>query len=263
MPLRPRLFWPLACAALASAGGSCSYDAGHDYAVTVTWLINGTAPDQELCDAQGIDRIRFTVHGPNKTHSLEAACKSSVTLASDNLPYGGFISTVAFDFGVSYDYDVEMLDSSGKPVDDLNYSDTFQVLYEDPVPWVLAPLELWDPGREPVASVYGSWTIDGKRPDATSCAQLGAGDVVIDIASSTDADFQDYYELARASCADGAFDSRGDPLLGEGEYVARYVLLDKNDDPLQEIPLVDRDQLIAHVVDEPGELKFDPVDFNP
>jgi hypothetical protein len=246
--------------AAAWSSAACSFDSGHDYAVTVTWLINGTAPSEELCDAQGVERVRFTVRSPSKRRTLEASCDDRVVLASDGLPYGGFITTQSFDYGVAYDYEVEMLDRAGNPLPDLGYGDTFVVYYGDEVPWALAPLELWDPGRGAIASVFGSWTINGRPPDATSCAAVDADEVAIEVASSTDADFADFHEVAFASCADGELDSR-EAVLAEGEYVARYVLFSADDTRLQEIPLVDGDQLISHHVFQAGELPIDPVDF--
>jgi hypothetical protein len=253
---RSRLAWVLCAAAPA-----CGFDSGHDYSTVVTWLINGTAPSPELCEEQGVDRVRFTVRSPSKRRTLEAPCSSQVVLPSDGLSYGGFVTTQAFDYGVSYDYEVEMLDDSGQPIPGLGYSDTYTTYYGDYVPFELAPLELWDPGRSPIASARGSWTFAGAPANNAICAQLGAAEVAIEVASSTDANFEDYYEVAHADCADGVIDSVA-PALAEGEYVARYVLFSADDEALQEIPLADGDQLFPFQVDRAGELHFDPVDFD-
>ena len=239
--------------------GSCS--GGHDYAAVVTWLINGTAPSPELCEEQGVDRVRFTVRSPTKRRSLEARCDKQVVLPSDGLAYGGFNTTRSFDYDVSYDYEVEMLDRSGNPIPGLSYSDTFTGHYGQLEPLELRPLELWDPERAPIASARGSWTFAGRPASSAICESLGAAEVAIEVASSTDADFVDFVEIAHADCAAGALDSV-DPVLAEGEYVARYVLFTASDEVLQEIPIVDGDALAPFYVFEPGELRFDHVEFD-
>jgi hypothetical protein len=260
MPARLRFSWILGAALAPLVATGCGYDSGHDYAVTATWLINGTSPSEDLCASQGVDQVRFTVRSPSKRRTLTADCESSIVSAYDGLRYGGVHTTVSFDFGVPYDYEVQMLGEDGEPIPELGYRDTFQVHYGDELPVELRPLELWDPERAPIASVFASWSLDGAAPTSTACARLGADEVAIEIASSTDAAFEDYIEIANAKCEDGELDTQ-DAVLAEGEYVVRYVLFSAEDEPLQEIPLVDGDALIPFIVKEPGELAIDPVDF--
>lgn len=261
MLARLRFAWTLAAAIAPVITTGCSYDSGHDYAVTVTWLINGTAPSEALCEEQGVDRVRFTVRSSSKRRTLEADCDSTVVSGWDGLEYGGLRTTVSFDFGVPYDYEVQMIDSAGNAIPTLGYSDTFQVHYGEDLPVELAPLELWDPTRGPIASVFASWSIGGADPDSTTCARLGAKEVAIEIASSTDAAFEDFIEIAHAPCEDGVLDTR-QPVLAEGEYVVRYVLFTADDEVVEEIPLADGDQLIPFSVKQPGELPIDHVDFS-
>jgi hypothetical protein len=260
MLARLRFVWTLAAALAPLIATGCTYDSGHDYAVTVTWLINGTSPSEELCEAQGVAQVRFTVESPSKRRSLTADCDASIVSAYDGLRYGGVHTTVSFDYGVPYDYEVQMLDRDGEAIPELGYRETFQVHFGDELPIELRPLELWDPERAPIASVFASWSIGGAAPTSASCARLGADEVAIEIASSTDATFEDYVEIANGKCADGELDTR-EPVLGEGEYVVRYVLFSADDEPLQEIPLADGDALIPFIVKQPGELAIDPVDF--
>jgi hypothetical protein len=261
MLARLRFAWTLAAATASVLTAGCSFDSGHDYAVTVTWLINGTAPSEELCEEQGVARVRFTVRSSSKRRTLEADCDSSIVSGWDGLSYGGLRTTVSFDYGVPYDYEVQMIDRAGNAIPTLGYEDTFQVHYGDELPVELAPLELWDPERSPIASLFGSWSIGGADPDSASCALRGATDVAIEIASSTDAAFEDFVEIAFAPCEDGVLDTR-QPVLAEGEYVVRYVLFSADGEALEEISLADGDQLIPFSVKQSGELAIDHVDFS-
>jgi hypothetical protein len=235
-------------------GASCGFNVGRDYPVTVTWLINGVAPSQALCDAQGIDRIRFTVLGPGKARSLFAGCAEQVLL-DDGYYYGGFVSTYSFDYETRYNYRVEMIDKNGAVVQNAMYADGFQVQYGDDLPWVLTPLELFSPEGD-VAGVSGTWTIAGRKANPADCQTLGATSVAIDFASSTDNPFDDAFEIVRADCQTGHVISDG-AVLSEGEYNVRYVALDQNDKVIQDVVA---DQL--YVVDKPGTLDVETIDFH-
>lgn len=249
--------------AFTLALGGCRFGIGNDYAVTVTWLINGTAPTPELCRAQGVDQIRFTVLGPGKERALYADCEEQVLLESDGFYYGGFVSTRSFEYDVRYRYRVEMIDRQGKVVQNAGYVDSFEVSWGDELPWVLIPLELFSP-EGTLAGLSGEWTLDRQKATAAACAELGATTIAIDVASSTDLDFVDSYEIASADCAAGGVVSDG-PVLAEGEYLVRYVALDEDDEVVDEIVIMDtgpnRDLPLLHVVDGPGTLRILPVDF--
>lgn len=237
---------------------SCGFGTGNDYAVTVTWLINGSAPSLALCKANGVDRIRFTVRTPSKKRTLEAPCESSVGLVDyetgDTLPYGGFTTTDSFRYEVSYRYEVAMLDRNGAPLPGLSYEDSFQVYLDDEQPWPLRPLELFAP-LGPTAVVDAQWDIAGSAPTAESCAQLGATEVAIDVASSTDYDFVDPVEVARASCVDGRLVTE-ERVLAEGEYWIRYVALDAAESELQFVYAEDLYQVIG-----PSQLEVEAINF--
>jgi hypothetical protein len=249
-----RVRFPLLLAlAAAPAVAGCSID--EDYAVTVTWLINGTAPSAALCRDQGVDRVRFTVLGPDKRRTIEAPCTDSLTL-DDGYRYGGFDSTTSFEYGVTYDYRVEMIDRAGKVLPDLGYEDYFSVYPEDPQPFVLAPLELFAPIGT-MAALTAEWGFDGRDASQADCNKLGVTSIAIDVASSTDFDFEQPVEIARADCADGVLDT-GEGVLAEGEYNVRYVALDSNDDVVREVRLDDE----YYAVDKPGTLDLTGVDFD-
>jgi hypothetical protein len=246
------------CACLLALSSSCGFGAGRDYAVTVTWLINGTAPSLSLCQANGVDRIRFTVRTPSKKLTLEAPCESSISLADpdtgDLLPYGGFTTTNSFNYEVSYRYEVAMLDRNGNPLSGLRYEDSFQIYSNDEQPWPLRPLELFAPLGD-TASVDAQWDIAGAAPTSASCASLGASEVAIDVASSTDYDFVDSVEVARAECVDGRLVTQAG-VLAEGEYWVRYVALDAKGDDLQSVYADDLYQVSA-----PGQLEVQAINF--
>lgn len=236
-------------------GAGCRFGIGNDYAVTVTWLINGTAPSRSLCKAMGVESIRFTVLGPGKERTLHGNCDDQVLLESDGYYYGGFVSTRSFEYDVSYRYKVEMLDAQGKLVENATYTDRFEVSWGDEEPWVLVPLELFSPTGQ-LAGVSGQWTIEGRKPDATDCQRLGADTVAIDFASSTDQYFDDAVEIVRADCTAGTVVSDG-AVVEEGEYNVRYVALDKDGKVVSDVIA---DQL--YVVDSRGTLAIEKIDFD-
>jgi hypothetical protein len=247
--------WSLASCVLGAALGlaGCSFETGDDFRVTVTWLINGTAPSDALCRENGVDRVRLSVSGPGAERVVEADCDE--TIYWDGWSYGGFETTRSFDYGVEYDYRVDMLDSSGRTLPDLGYNDSFKVYYGDEVPWVLAPLELFSPEGS-LAAVSAAWTVDRTKPTSASCAELGAVTVAIDVASSTDENFDDAVEVAHADCSTGAIETVNG-VLAEGEYLVRYVALDSDDDVVQEI-IIDGPPFL---VDTRGTLEIPIVDF--
>jgi hypothetical protein len=104
--------------------------------------------------------------------------------------------------------------------------------------------------------VNAAWRIEGKQPDAQSCARLGAVSVAIDFASSTDPDFENYFPILSADCAAGRVISDG-AVIGEGEYLVRYVALDAEGDIVQDVVA---DSL--YVVDGRGTLNIETIDFD-
>lgn len=254
-PKRSHVALRLLCAPALLGLTACGFDTGHDYPVTVTWLINGLAPTRAICEEQGIDRIRLTVRGPSKTRTLEGTCESTVTLLDEDnyeVPYGGFTTTESFNYDVTYRYEVAMLDRNGGVV--IEYPDSFQVFYGDEEPWVLQPLELFSP-KGNVASVQGSWTIDGQPASAETCKALGATEVAVDVASYTDYDFVDPVEVAFTSCSDGTI--RTEQVLARGSYWVRFTALDANSDEVSSVYLED-----VVDVNQSGELRLGTVRFS-
>jgi hypothetical protein len=244
----------LALALAALGAGGCKLELGDDYRVKVSWLINGTSPSPELCREKGVDRVRFTVETSGRDRVIEGNCEEQIRL-DDGYYYGGFETTRSFDYGVRYRYRVEMLDADGNPLRDYGYSDTFWFDYGDGLPRELAPLELFEPkGR--TAALFAEWTIDRRTPTQAECDRLNITDIAVDVASSTDGDFEDSIEIARAPCAEGVIDTvRG--VLAEGEYLVRYVALDARDQVVDEI-YFDED---IFQVKESGTLDIPIVDF--
>jgi hypothetical protein len=249
--MRLRLFLGLVLLGGLSVSG-CSLD--DDYAVTVTWLINGTAPSAALCDDQGVDRVRFTVLGPGPERVIEASCSEQLVL-DDGYPYGAVNSTASFDYDTEYSYRIEMIDGRGRLVQGAFYESTFYVEYGAPEPWVLPPLELFSPGGT-MAALTAAWTIERRDANPADCERLGATRVAIDVASSTDYDFDDPVEVASGDCAEGLIDTV-EGVLAEGEYNVRYVALDADDNVVADLYLDE-----YYLVDRPGTLDLAGVDFD-
>jgi hypothetical protein len=210
----------------------------------------------------GVESIRLTVLGPGKERTLHGNCDDQVRLKADGYYYGGFVSTRSFEYDVTYDYRIEMLDARGNLVENATYDDRFTVSWGDDEPWVLVPLELFSPLGD-VAGVSGDWTINQRKANSADCTQLGAVSVAIDVASSTDDAFDDAVEVVRADCATGTVTSDG-AALAEGEYYVRYVALDKDDKVIQSVVILEsgsRSPPLIHIVDSRGTLRIDPVDF--
>ena len=234
--------------ALCLAAG-CGFEPGHDYAVTATWLINGLAPTPELCAAYGIANVRLTVSTPGADRVLEAPCTNLVGIwdeaYGDYVDYGGFVTTEAFDYSVIYGYTLEMLDAGGKRLEGLWYKDNFQAYYSDPIPLVLAPLELLAPEGDEV-SVSAAWSVAGADLEQ-GCSELGIETVALWVTSRTDLLFDDALEIAAAPCSDGAYASEG-PVLALGHYLMKYVAFDPRG------AVVEEGQAIEVLSDQPGDV---------
>ena len=265
----------LLLSALALLPLSACFDPGHDYAATVTWLINGVAPSEAMCDAYGVDTVRLTTWTRSRRQEVEAPCNRSIELYVDGtyLDYGGFDTTEAFEYGVRYDYRVEMLDRDGNTV--VDYEDWFRLHFGDEEPFLLDTLELFQPEGD-WASLSGSWTLSGETPDEASCAAAGIDEIAIDVTLVTSFDidaffsdpaedafatFGDYYEVARAACAGGAVVT--DAVLGPGDYYVRYTALDSEGFVIDSYPWTreDPDAEAPYLVDRRGELTLSPAAF--
>lgn len=213
--------WPLACLPISLAVlGGCGFDAGHDYSVTSTWLLNGATPDATRCDELGISSFRLTMDGPGPNRTLEADCTETIRIS--DAVYGGFETPVWFDYGVRYAYTVEALDANGKKVL-YDYGNDVLVYYGDFVPRDLDTVDVFAPEGQ-VASFSAEW-IFSSGDLASDCATNKVKQVAIWVASATDPDFIDPVVLATSACEDGVFTSDG-KILARGDYYFMYVALD-------------------------------------
>jgi len=199
--------------------GACSFDPGHDYAVTSTWLLNGATPDATRCAELGITEFRLTMNGPGPATKLSAACDE--TLRIEGQTYGGFETTRSFDFGVEYVYTVDALNSKGTEL--FGYESSVVAYYGDFIPVDLDTVDIFEP-RGKTASFSAQWVFSENDIQA-DCEKNQVEDVEIWIASATDPDFLDPLVLSKSTCADGSFKSDG-KVLARGEYFFRYVALD-------------------------------------
>jgi hypothetical protein len=222
MSLRAALVAVALCLPLAG----CAFDPGHDYGVTTTWLLNGAAPDAGRCAELSIDRFKLTMQGPDSPLVLEASCDT--TLLIEGVVYGGFETTVSFDYGVLYDYTVEALDRQGAVL--YSYASSVSALYGDFIPVDLDTLDVFEPSGS-LASYTARWAFDGGDL-AQECAQNGVETVELWITTVTDPSFDFPALLDGAPCAAGEIVSDG-KVLASGDYLVRYVALDDRDAPTE------------------------------
>jgi hypothetical protein len=229
---------------------ACSVDIAHDYGVIVSWLINGAAPSQEQCREHGVERVRFDVsRGDYRT--LEGDCGEGVEF-DDGTSYGAFVTTESFDFDKNYTYAESMVDADGRVVDGLTTTGSFRVYWDDYLPYLVDPLELFDPDGD-VASFEGAWTIGDDT--AQGCADLQISEVVLLLTTRTDADFTSAIEVASAACASGRLASSG-AVLAQGDYLMKYQARSEGG------ALVDESQATEAVVDQPGVLTVPTARFD-
>jgi hypothetical protein len=248
--MSPMAVRTLSLAAASALLASCSLDFGHDYAVIVPWLINGVAPSEAQCREHGVARVRFSVLNRDYV-PLEGPCGQGIEF-DDGEQFGGFVTTDSFDFERRYEYELAMVDEQGRVVDGLRTTGNFRVYYDDYLPHLIDPIELFEPSGE-VASVLASWTTG---PDlAQGCADLGISDVALVVTTRTDPDFLQAIELDRAPCGSGQLTTAG-AVLAEGHYFLQYRALTSSG------ALVDDSDVIEAIVDRPGELALDPVRFD-
>jgi hypothetical protein len=211
-----RLFPQLLAISLCLVVSACSDD---EYAVAVSWLINGLPPDDTACEENGVESVRLTIVGHERDRTLEADCSSTIFL-SDGFDYGGFITTESFKYDRVYNYKVDMLDANGNVV--VGYDGQFEALLGDFTPVELLTLELFDPFGD-LGAVMGSFTL-GEGDLAENCALAGIDTVELWVASATDPDFVDAEILHAADCSAGEIGGL-EPVLAFGDYNIKYVAL--------------------------------------
>jgi hypothetical protein len=220
MPLAPTNLQRLIAALLVGLLGSCGQD-DDDYDVAVSWLINGLAPDSELCDRYQVESVRLTLLDRDRNRTVESSCSDRVIL-SDSFEYGGFITNRDFEYELLYRYRVDMLDGNGDVV--AGYEGSFEAFYDNVTPVELPTLELFEPIGED-ATLNGSFDV-APGPNAESCAAAGIDAVEVWLASAADTRFEDPYVVLSAPCEAGELSS-GEPLLALGDYQAKYVAVDE------------------------------------
>lgn len=194
----------------------CGFDPNHDYGVTSTWLLNGSPPDAERCEELGIDTFRLSMDGPGPATKLEADCEETIRIGE--LLYGGFETSVSFDYGVDYDYTVDALDANGKVA--FRYESTITAYYGDFVPVDLDTVDVFAPEGK-TASFVAQWLYtDGDL--AADCQRNQVDKVAIWLSSATDPDLFEPVVIGEAPCADGIIESDG-KVLARGDYYFQYV----------------------------------------
>jgi hypothetical protein len=205
----------------------------HDYAVVVSWTLNGYVPDEELCSRLGIAHGRFEVmnRSGRVLKTLEADCDAQVWVEDDERQgdYGGFETSYAFDWDTRYYYKVTLVDASGnpvaRPVDQMGNAVSqalegeFSVGYDRGEILSLPTFDYVQPIGG-VASLTANWSENsGNLPGACAAKQIESIRIVL--VSAENPDFELPYELARANCADGRWASNG-KVLEIGSYRFRY-----------------------------------------
>lgn len=207
--------------------------AEHDYAVTVSWTINGYVPSRDFCNYFGIAGGRFEVmnRSGKVLKTLEADCASQVYVENEKYvgTYGGFQTSYAFDWGATYRFKVTLVDAQGnavgRPIDELGnavsvaYEGEFNVPYNRGEILSLDPFDYVQP-HGPGASLTATWD-DNSRNLGGACADKQVESVRIMLVSANNETFEYPYEFARASCAAGSWSSGSNKVLEIGTYLMR------------------------------------------
>lgn len=212
------------CLPLLSFAAGCSNEG--DYAVAVSWLINGAAPDSAMCQEQGATRARFEVRARGeKTQVLEVDCASTIERwveeIQDYAPYGGFISKPSFQWGVQYQYTLSLIDAAGNPVSPPGTGEFF-LRYDEGEIYELDYLD-WLQIEGSSASVRGEWLL-GVGDLATECQTQRVASVEVVAFSALDVAFSQGVTVpgTKVPCASGAVRTNG-AVLASGYYQFKYV----------------------------------------
>lgn len=201
----------------ALTGSGCTND--NDYQLAVSWLINGTTPNADLCAEQGVAKARFEVRsgGGRQLKTVEANCADTVIL-SDREKYGGFLTSRAFTWDVDYYFTLTLVDAAGKPVSIPAEGGPINVGFDEAEIHELGYLDYIQP-KGNFAPLAADWTVLGDRLDtvAADCAAAGIDKVRIMAASALDQDLLDAVAVAESPCATGKFQSAG-AILARGFY---------------------------------------------
>jgi hypothetical protein len=244
-----------ASSSLALAGCGSGTD---DYAVVVSYVVNGLAPTQEECAFQGIKSVRLTVESGATRKSVESACGESTVFLDDGYEYGGFVTTEWFEFGALYRYQLDMIGVDGQVL--IPGSGTFAADYYDVTPAQLPTLDFFaprTPGGE-IATVTGSFTVGAGGDLAQSCAVAGINRVELWVYSVLDGTGEYYDRALYAPCETGTLDS-GTPLLNPGDYFISYVGLNYVSET--NYTVVEESEAVPVTVLQAGNVALDPYVF--
>ncbi|MEY4508675.1 MAG: hypothetical protein RLZZ450_797 [Pseudomonadota bacterium] len=196
--------------------GACTLGPNGDYQVAVTWLINGTTPNADLCAEQRIARFRFEVRtGSGRVlKTVEADCGATI-LRADGNRYGGFLSTASFDWETDYFYALTPIDASGTALSPPAQKD-FVVRFDEFDIYELPYFDYLYP-KGSAASLAGEWRVGNGTDVAAACEAQGIKTVRIVAYSALDEDLITAFEVASAPCIDGKYAS-GTKVLARGFY---------------------------------------------
>jgi len=250
---------PLLASALCASMGLAGCGSGHDdYAVIVSYVVNGLAPTADECAIQGIKSVRLTIDSGSRTRTIESACGESTIFLDDGYEYGGFRTTPWFEYGVLYRYELEMLGANGEVL--IPGSGTFVADYLDVTPVTLPTLDFFaprTPGGE-IATVTGSFSV-GTNPDlAQACADAGINRVELWVYSVFDEQGEYYDRALYTSCDAGTLNS-GTPLLNPGDYWISYVALNYTSET--QFVVVEESEAVSVQVLQPGNVDLAPYQF--
>jgi len=207
--------YALSLAILLASLSGCTQDG--DYQVAVSWLINGTTPTPDLCAEQRVDRARFEVRsaGGKRVKTVESRCADTIFLNDDN-EYGGFLSTVSFDWDTQYYFTLTLVDAVGAPIS-VPWEGQFRVGDDTDIK-DLPYLDFVEP-KGTAAGLTGQWSVrTGDLATEESCRAADIGTVRIFATSALDEGLLDAKQVAEVPCASGSFVSQG-KILARGFYV--------------------------------------------
>jgi hypothetical protein len=244
-----------ACSGLTLVGCGSGED---DYAVVVSYVVNGLAPTPEECAFQGIKSVRLTVESGATRRSVESACGESAVFLDDGFEYGGFLTTEWFEFGALYRYQLDMIGVNGEVL--IPGSGTFSADYVNFTPVQLPTLDFFAP-RAPggeIATVTGSFTVGSGGDLAQTCAAAGINRVELWVYSVLDGQGEYYDRALYAPCEEGTLDS-GTPLLNPGDYFVSYVGLNYVSET--NYTVVEESEPVPVTVLQAGNVALDPYAF--
>ncbi len=191
---------------------------GSDVSLSGSWTIDGAPADATSCEAAGITTISlafFEGSTPRTYPELTWNCADGSFATGPVLAHGRYSAQWQAQTATG------LASSAAFPIDVVAAGATHVELGTFAITTTPAG---FDP-RGTDASLAADWTLNGAPADATLCAEAGISEMQIVFAAQDDPDFAAGIEVARAPCADGAYDSGGN-VLAQGTYLTRINALD-------------------------------------